>query len=50
MSEKKSDIKMGTLPGTFDGKVITLCVTEDCNLACRYCYMVSIQSASNSNL
>lgn len=39
-----SKIKMGSLPpswGGLDGrpKSITFCVTEDCNLACKYCYM-----------
>lgn len=40
------DIKMGQLLESWEGnnedkkvKNITLCVTEDCNLACKYCYM-----------
>lgn len=37
-------VKMGSLPGSWEGldgmpKTITFCVTEDCNLACKYCYM-----------
>lgn len=39
MNDNKKVI-MGTLPPSFNGKVITLCVTEDCNLRCKYCYMV----------
>lgn len=42
MKEEKT-IRMGDLPGTWEGlgrpKSITFCVTEDCNLACKYCYM-----------
>ena len=39
-----SNIKMGTLSESWSGldgraKAITFCVTEDCNLACKYCYM-----------
>ncbi len=39
-----TNIKMGSLELAWEGldgmpKTITLCVTEDCNLACRYCYM-----------
>ena len=35
------EIKMGRLPKEWNdaAKSITFCVTEDCNLACRYCYM-----------
>ncbi len=36
------EIKMGNLVQQWGGasvKTITFCVTEDCNLACRYCYM-----------
>lgn len=34
-------IKMGQLPKMWNesAKSITFCVTEDCNLACKYCYM-----------
>ncbi len=37
-------IKMGSLPPSWRGldglpKTITFCVTENCNLACKYCYM-----------
>lgn len=38
----KETVKMGTLPKVWlNGrtKTITMCVTEDCNLACKYCYM-----------
>lgn len=38
----KNSIKMGTMPDSWlDGKAktITFSVTEDCNLACKYCYM-----------
>lgn len=39
-----SEVKMGTLGKIWtgidnDAKSITFCVTEDCNLACKYCYM-----------
>lgn len=40
-------IAMGTLGEEFrDGvaKYITLCVTEECNLRCKYCYMVGKNS------
>lgn len=38
------NVKMGSMPHSWKGldgmpKSITFCVTEDCNLACRYCYM-----------
>ncbi len=36
------EVAMGKMPPLWtDGKAksITLCVTEDCNLACKYCYM-----------
>lgn len=40
------DVKMGKVGDLWEGngsitgiKSITLCVTEDCNLACKYCYM-----------
>lgn len=35
------EIKMGKLPKEWNesAKSITFCVTEDCNLACKYCYM-----------
>lgn len=38
------EVKMGKVGLTWQGsdkgtKSITLCVTEDCNLACKYCYM-----------
>lgn len=41
---KEKDVKMGQLaPGwPIDGRIaktITFCVTENCNLACKYCYM-----------
>jgi uncharacterized protein len=37
------NVKMGTLNKLWGGKnvkSITFCVTEDCNLACKYCYLV----------
>lgn len=40
-------VKMGQLPeGWMEGesKSITFCVTEDCNLACKYCYMTGKNS------
>lgn len=45
MSNKQ--IKMGTLPNSWGGnsvKTITLSVTENCNLACKYCYMTGKNS------
>ena len=44
---KNMDIRMGTLPQPFnDGKAqsITFCVTEECNLRCKYCYMTEKNS------
>ncbi len=40
----KNNIKIGSLPPSWEGlegmpKSITFCVTEDCNLACKYCYL-----------
>jgi radical SAM peptide maturase (CXXX-repeat target family)/CXXX repeat peptide maturase len=46
MIEKKS-VKMGTLQDEWmkgRAKSITFCVTEDCNLACKYCYMTGKNS------
>lgn len=42
--KSNSNVKIGTMPPIWEGlegmpKTITLCVTEDCNLACKYCYM-----------
>jgi len=42
--ENNTKIKMGSLNPSWEGldgkpKSITFCVTEDCNLACKYCYM-----------
>ena len=37
-----NSIKMGRLPKSFNDaqyQNITLCVTEECNLRCKYCYM-----------
>lgn len=37
-----TNVKMGTLPKSWGGdsmKNITFCVTENCNLKCKYCYM-----------
>ena len=48
MNNKKS-VKMGAMPEQWMGnraKSITFCVTEDCNLACKYCYM----TGKNSNI
>lgn len=41
---KSTEILMGESPGEWEGvdgkvKTITFSVTEDCNLACKYCYM-----------
>ncbi len=46
---KDTKVKMGSLPPSWDGlggapKTITFCVTEDCNLACKYCYMTGKNS------
>ncbi|HWQ18552.1 MAG TPA: radical SAM peptide maturase, CXXX-repeat target family, partial [Methanotrichaceae archaeon] len=40
MSSEK-EIRMGKLPKEWNqtAKSVTFCVTEDCNLACKYCYM-----------
>lgn len=40
-------IKMGTLPPLWGGtgsstKTITFCLTEECNLRCKYCYMLTL--------
>lgn len=46
MIEKKK-VKMGSLAeGWMNGraKSVTFCVTEDCNLACKYCYMTGKNS------
>ncbi len=48
------EIKMGKLPPSWDGngrmvKSITFCVTEDCNLACKYCYMTGKNSKRKMN-
>lgn len=43
----ESIVKMGTLPkswGESDTKNITFCVTEECNLRCKYCYMTGKNS------
>lgn len=40
-------VRMGSLPPQWKGgvaKTITFCVTEDCNLACKYCYMTGKNS------
>lgn len=47
--ENSTKIKMGSLAPTWGGldgipKTITFCVTEDCNLACKYCYMTGKNS------
>lgn len=41
------NIKMGELPRPYnDGnaQLITFCVTEECNLRCKYCYMTEKNS------
>lgn len=40
------EIRMGQLPKQWNeaAKSITFCVTEDCNLACKYCYMTGKNS------
>ena len=43
MQTTKSKIRFGKLaPGFEDGKAnnITFCVTEECNLRCKYCYLI----------
>lgn len=50
--KRKSDIKMGTMPDIWmDGKAktITFSVTEDCNLACKYCYMTGKNHKNRMN-
>jgi radical SAM peptide maturase (CXXX-repeat target family)/CXXX repeat peptide maturase len=45
-------VKMGQLPeGWMEGKSksITFCVTEDCNLACKYCYMTGKNNKTKMN-
>lgn len=42
-----NSVKMGKLKETWNqgkAKTITFCVTEDCNLACKYCYMTGKNS------
>lgn len=44
-----TNIKMGTLGSQYNNgktKSITFCVTEDCNLRCKYCYMEGKNSSS----
>jgi uncharacterized protein len=51
MNNNKS-IKMGTLLKQWmesKAKSITFCVTEDCNLACKYCYMTGKNSTVKMN-
>lgn len=45
-------IAMGELAKPWEEKVnnITFCVTEDCNLACKYCYMTGKNSRKKMNL
>ncbi|MGV3101937.1 radical SAM peptide maturase, CXXX-repeat target family [Clostridium perfringens] len=46
-------IKMGSLPQQWGGdsvKNITLSITEDCNLACKYCYMTGKNSKNKMTL
>jgi uncharacterized protein len=48
-----NDIKMGELMKTWkdgEAKNITFCVTEDCNLACKYCYMTGKNSKKKMSL
>ncbi len=42
------EIRMGKLPTLWNEKAksITFCVTEDCNLACKYCYMTGKNNKS----
>ena len=40
---KDQEIAMGRLGDEYKGGIyqnVTICVTEDCNLRCKYCYMV----------
>lgn len=43
---EQQPIRMGQLPRAWNdaAKSITFCVTEDCNLACKYCYMTGKNS------
>lgn len=46
---------MGSFPRAWEGfdkmpKTITICVTEDCNLACKYCYMTGKNSFKKMSL
>lgn len=46
------EVKMGQLRPTWmagEAKTITFCVTEDCNLACKYCYMTGKNSKVKMN-
>lgn len=45
-------VKMGNLPDQWKSgiaKSITFCVTEDCNLACKYCYMTGKNNKNKLN-
>lgn len=46
---KDENIKMGRMPEQWKegvAKSITICVTEDCNLSCKYCYMTGKNSST----
>lgn len=47
-----ADVKMGKLPEglTESTKTITFCVTEECNLRCKYCYMIGKNSFHRMNI
>lgn len=51
--ETANSIKMGTLPDMWKqmkSNTITFCVTEDCNLRCKYCYMTGKNSKNKMSL
>lgn len=48
-----TNVKMGTLPALWRGqsvKTITFSVTENCNLACKYCYMTGKNSKNKMTI
>ena len=52
MNMECTEIKMGQLAQQWrngDAKSITFCVTEDCNLACKYCYMTGKNKRNKMN-
>jgi uncharacterized protein len=51
---EKREIQMGTMSHVWgadsDTKDITFCLTEDCNLRCKYCYMTGKNSDNKMNI